>query len=412
MQPNPPGNNKNDKSERPLRFVEGRRKQLVKRIDRPDRPDRGELDPTPIAPANMVTTLESVKNPSLRPKSLLIEKQKTPSKPPKTPQPQQAPQPANGSPQTPQTPKGGGEGAAHDGLGEGAPAKAATAAKLGAGFMGTVFFPPLPCQNAELEKQLQEISRHTPLVLKHTELAMGLTAVHTSNSIRDRWSKVQRLKFHHGSGISLPMWSLMHQVRTRPPEDFFVLCLAQVCSNCITPDGFSLSEDGAKVGIYMPHAGKKWTDALPPGSPLTLREIKIVRHTICALLLLHGIGITHNDIRRANITVDDKSVPRLIDWELRSRPRTTQEEKNDLYIDQLPSDRRAYQAFIHGFFSTPQDLVRFDWTALHRVFVLTWMKELAHHPPQFAKLLTQVCKLINNGSDKDALLAWTILEQV
>ena len=68
--------------------------------------------------------------------------------------------------------------------------------------MGSVFFPPLPCQNNELENELKRIAAKTPLVLKHTELAMGLTAVHTSNFIRDRWEKVRRLRYQHGMSMT------------------------------------------------------------------------------------------------------------------------------------------------------------------------------------------------------------------
>jgi hypothetical protein len=310
--------------------------------------------------------------------------------------------------------------------------------KLGAGFMGSVFFPPPPCQDAGLDREIERISRHTPLVLKHTELAMGLTAVHTSNYIRDRWEKLRRVRYHTSMAPSL--WALLHEVRTKQPDEFFVLSLSQVCSNCLTPDGSQplaggLTQEGAMVGIYMPHAGRKFTEVLPPGSPLNKKEMRIVRHTIGALLLLHGLGITHNDVRRANITIDAQGTPRLIDWELRSRPRSQTSDLArsplketpdvdfgsgpgagvgdgaELYVDALPSDRRVWQAFVHGFFATPRDLVRLDWNALARVFAVTWEQNLASHPPEHAKLLTQILRLLrsNSASDRDALLAWTVL---
>lgn len=308
--------------------------------------------------------------------------------------------------------------------------KTTSAKSIGAGFMGSVFSPILPCQDEGLDREVQAISKKTPLVLKLTELAMGLTAVHTSNFIRDRWEKVRRQKYH--SSMAPSVWQLLGEVRSRQPEEFFVLTLSQVCSNCMTPDGKQpINSSGAMVGIYMPNAGKKWTDVLPPGSPLARKEIKILKNTVCAVLLLHGMGITHNDIRRANITIDADLTPRLIDWELRSRPnlhaaKTLGGSKEDggdgsdgggdleggvgLYVDELPDDRRWYQSFVHGFFSTPDDLIRLDWLALHRVFSLTWAKNIDLHPPKYAKLLSQTLSLLNAGTDKSALLAWTLLQ--
>ena len=86
------------------------------------------------------------------------------------------------------------------------------AMKLGAGFMGSVFSPPLPCQNAELDRLVREISKITPLVLKHTELAMGLTAVHTGNYIRQRWLKLKHQPF--SAGMSLAVWKLLGLIRS------------------------------------------------------------------------------------------------------------------------------------------------------------------------------------------------------
>jgi hypothetical protein len=316
------------------------------------------------------------------------------------------------------------------------------AMKLGAGFMGSVFSPPLPCQNVDLEKMVREISKTTPLVLKHTELAMGLTAVHTGNYIRERWLKLKHQPYH--VGISLAVWKLLGLIRSGEADDYFVLPLPQVCSNCLTPDGSqSLNPTGAMVGIYMKNAGKKWDDVLPPASAFTKREAGIAAHIIAAVLLLHGLGITHNDIRRANITIDDKSIPRLIDWELRTRQRDQafatyhqqqpqkEKEKNEkhhsknlekeddifdeeddatLYMDVIASDRRWYQMIVHGPFSTAKDLVQLDWIKLGRVFERTWPEnKVSMHPEKYAKLITQVKKLLRQGSDRDAILAWTIL---
>lgn len=286
---------------------------------------------------------------------------------------------------------------------------------IGSGFMGSVHCPPLPCQDVELEREIQRISKTTRLVLKHTELAMGLTAVHTSNFIRDRWERIRKIRYH--SKMATNLWTLLNEVRSHQPEDFFVLTLSQVCSNCMTPDGKTpIDSTSSLVGIYMPHGGKKWNDVLPPGSKLSHSELEIIRHTIAAVLLLHGLGITHNDIRRANITIDAKNKPRLIDWELRSRPKTTNSTDSSLYVDELPDDRRWYQSFVHGFFSTPSDLIRLDWIALKRIFALTWPMndtqdaKKTQEVIRCEKLLTQVIHLIEQGSDKHALLAYTLLQ--
>ena len=67
-----------------------------------------------------------------------------------------------------------------------------------------------------------------------------------------------------------------------------------------SPDGKeSLNPNGSMVGIYMPMQAKNGPTYCLPGSPFGRTELNIVRHIICALLLLHGLGITHNDIRRA-----------------------------------------------------------------------------------------------------------------
>ena len=189
------------------------------------------------------------------------------------------------------------------------------------------------------------------------------------------------------------------------------------------------------VGIYMKNAGKKWDDLLRSSLAVYQARSRYCAHIIAAVLLLHGLGITHNDIRRANITIDDKSVPRLIDWELRTRqrdqafatyhqPKEKEKEKEKkledeifdeeddatLYMDVIASDRRWYQMIVHGPFSTAKDLVQLDWTKLARVFERTWPEnKLSMHPEKYAKLVTQTKKLLHQASDKDAILAWTLL---
>jgi hypothetical protein len=291
--------------------------------------------------------------------------------------------------------------------------------RLGSGMNGTVFFPPLPCANAELDRSIRKIAQTTPLVLKHTELAMGLTAVLTSNYIRARWDALRAVPFRPRMDWSV--WRLLQVVRRAEPDDFFVLCLPQVCSNCAAENGTLLDPAGGHVGLYMRHAGKKWDDALPPGSKLGAQELAAVEHLVCGMLLLHGLGITHNDVRRANITVDGALVPRLIDWELNSRERSMRrilerhkagEERDEeirFYIDELPDDRRWAHAFVNGFFSDPNDRVRMDWTSLAKVIGSTWEASLEHHPPREAKALGQALRLLRQGSDRHALLAWTIL---
>lgn len=296
--------------------------------------------------------------------------------------------------------------------------------KLGKGMTGTVFFPPLKCGDSKIETDVQKIGKRLPLVMKHTELALALTAVNTAELIRHRWATLQK---QSDSQLLPAMKMLLKEVASHKPDDYFVLTLPQVCARCISPeDGTALDQDGALVGIYMPHGGRVWKSAMPEGrTPLTRIEMNIVRHLICGLLLLHAMGITHNDVRKYNVTVDSQNIPRFIDWELCSRPdesssnhktqKEEQEEEEELYVDTVPDDRRWFTNFAVGFFSNKSDLIARDWQRLGNLFLYTF--DLSGHAlkrkyPENTKLLLQVINLLNQRSDKQALLALILLENV
>jgi hypothetical protein len=284
-----------------------------------------------------------------------------------------------------------------------APAPAATL--VGAGFMGSVFSPPIPCDNPVIQASIEAQMQTTPLVMKTTDLSFGLTAVRTANYVRRRWTEVSQLKYN--SNMTFAVWRLIQLMKRTQPDDFFVLPLSQVCASCP-------NMDDSRIGIYMKHAGKKWSDVLVSGCALRPQEIQVVGHIIAAVLILHGLGICHNDIHRGNITIDSANVPRLIDWELRSTHSAAETTNGALYIDQLADDRRfVVQGVVHGFFSKRKDLVEQDWHHLARVLERTWpAAELAHHPPKYASLLSKCIQLLRRGTDRDALLAWSLVRDV
>jgi hypothetical protein len=279
-------------------------------------------------------------------------------------------------------------------------------AKLGQGMSGSVFFPPLKCKSASVQKAVDQSAK--PLVMKLTVLAYGATAIQTGHLIRKRWTRMPTTKTRDTFA-----WQQLDQTPKRVgPEEYYILPEPFMCSQCTIADDKLprpiLSVDPLHVGLYMENGGVPWDKVFTAGSQIDDAALRAVRHLIVGILLLHRMGITHNDIRRANVLVNPQTrKPRLIDWELCHQHRPT---GSGFYVDALGDDLRKLVTFRLGPWSKTRDLTHWDWTKTARLLTKTWPEaQIAVTKTTQARLLLKVLKLLRQGTDKHALLAMTLL---
>lgn len=236
---------------------------------------------------------------------------------------------------------------------------------------------------SELEAELNRVSWAREVVLRHVELDLGLTLVKHANDLRTSWNS---LCSSQSSSTPSAIQSLLNDSRKHPIDDFLVLPLKEICSNC-----HSNENTNKTIGVYVPNGGKPWGQVLPSDSPLGRKELDLIQQTITALLILHMLGIPHQNLSKFTI---------LIDYDQR-QPRTAHIRLTDWKQMPPKSPSTADQQ---------QHLLAKDWKALAAVFAHTWLDNLALHPPACAKLFTQVINLLGGeSSDQHALLAWTLL---
>jgi hypothetical protein len=245
--------------------------------------------------------------------------------------------------------------------------------------------PREQCQKSELESELARVCKEKEIVLRHMELSAGLTAVKYANAIRDNWNLLRNQTCT--KAIPPAIWSLLNDIRYKSADEFYVLPLKELCSNCE-----SNTNTDKTIGVYVPFGGKLWSQVLPRDSPLGRKELRQIKHLISAVLILHLLTLTHQNITKSTIMVDQQHfVPRLIDFQQRLPPPPP---PLPLLSDHNQKER----------------LLAADWKALAAVFSETWLENIDLHPPVCAKILTQVISLLaNESSDQHALLAWTIL---
>lgn len=242
-------------------------------------------------------------------------------------------------------------------------------------------------QKSELESDLQRIGLKEGIVLNHLELSLALTWMKKANAIRDGF---QALVTQPPKELPPALWSLIHEMCTKNVDEFLVLPLTEICSNCEGSDPPRRHRQGQQqqhqmlVGVFSPYAGQEWSVRLPPDSPLGRKEIQMIKHVICALLVLHLVGVQHHGINKHTILIDHLGVARLAFPEQMSLPTASE--------------------------STTPTVTDNDWQALADLLSQTWHHNLAHHPPEYSKLFVQIINLLKNeSSDQQALLAFTLL---
>jgi len=218
-----------------------------------------------------------------------------------------------------------------------------------------------PCQKSQLEHDLKQVMVEKGVDLRQMELAHAMTFVNAANVLRDKFAHL--ILAGSSKTFSPAVWSLLDFVRAKGTlENFFILPLREVSNN------------SDSVGVFLPMSGKEWSKILPSDSPFGRKEMQIMKHVIANVLLLHLLGISHQNINRSTILIDHHHIPRL------TFPLVKETEKQEL-----------------------------DWKALNSIFTQTWFDNLALHPPRYAQLLMQILNLLQDGSDQQVLLAWTIL---
>lgn len=235
--------------------------------------------------------------------------------------------------------------------------------------------PLKPAQGAD--RFLDDIKRQEDgggaLDSKWVDLGTGLTTVKMSNQLRLRWDRL--LSEPYDQGVCPALWLLLGGVRSRPVDELFVLTLPNLLS----------SDEKLQVCAFSHGHGKKWFEAVPIGSGVGSRELSIIGNAIRAILLLHGIGINLQTLPMTTsvadcITVDEHGQVKLLLWAA---------------LGGATSDAKLF---------------RKDWQAMVQIIRQTWDGVLRKKEDPFVRVLGQAVRLLQDGSEKNALLAWTLLQ--
>lgn len=297
---------------------------------------------------------------------------------------------------------------------------------IGSGFWGTIYCPA-PSYHT---KSAQKFTNTDKIVLKVTTQKAGLQAVRVSNHVKHSWIQA------NSNTTTSTMDKIGQLSKKLTPDDFFILVKPHVRDMTKFPTDeidavrdttdplriwfrrFGLIRNVDLVGLYMNHGGVTWNkffETMDEKTTITERDIiKIIRHLLVAVILLHRCNISHSDIHGGNVMIHpDDRLPRLIDWESAVIHRPEDDAQNQKMHHQVISDMTWWAILFGGRWNYPkQKQMEYDWLRVSAMLRKTWPCEggVVGTSETRYKLISQMMEF--EPTDVGAARAWLFLDEM
>jgi len=243
---------------------------------------------------------------------------------------------------------------------------------IACGFWGVIYRggPPImeiPSTNKEDQerKQMLEKMHNLKYVMKVTPLVQAMQAIRVAEQIQDILGEKESQQY-----FVLPLTHHVRDLKTFPlPKN--INPLKDTTDKLNQLNLFVTSQKQQEtmiqnsVGLYLPYAGKTWSEFFKDETNLKDREKYKEQLRMC-ILKLHSCGIAHCDIHDKNVMIGDDLKVRIIDWE------SSFMYSNDgsSYLSQANSCwTKLCILFTFPFSNSFEDMKRKDWSDYQKFFL-------------------------------------------